>query len=363
MDSRRIRDQAVQFSKLTVKHLLQEEAKATIKFKLDFSPNVALIALVGPTGVGKTTLLERLRDSIHDDHSADMASDPGFIPLIWTTAMAADDRRFEWSGLYREALVALGDPFVDSGLALSASELPSFLIQGETQNATYLRRKLKAEVTARRTRVWVIDEADHVVQGGRLSDPLFNMQVLKSVAQTTGLKIVLCGTYSLLEFLDQQAQLSRRTDVVHFSRYGTSDQHKEQFGSALESILMRTGMPFPPVKDNYRLYYIGSAGCVGIAKDWVARSHAHALFRGEKSMSIEHLQAERLGPDALEQVWADIQAGESRWQVDPKDVIQRIEASLSAKPVPLVPSPSPTRRGNRRPGARKLGRDRVGAQP
>ena len=45
------------------------------------------------------------------------------------------------------------------------------------------------------------------------------MDTLKSLANTTGTKIVVVGSYDLFKLLDSHAQVARRATIIHFERY------------------------------------------------------------------------------------------------------------------------------------------------
>lgn len=141
--------QAVEaFNQVTVKHSMLEATMDMVLFMLDLSPNVDIVNLVGPTGIGKSLLQSRIITAIHDDHREEMANDPDFVPIIRTLAVAAGHRLFDWKTLYRGALTEVGDPFARVRKARPGQEGATvpFKHAGESKTAAELRTRLEDEL-------------------------------------------------------------------------------------------------------------------------------------------------------------------------------------------------------------------------
>src|SRR5688572_10517970 len=83
-------------------------------------PGGKQIALImGPTDVGKTTLFNRLQDSLLNRFSDELARDKSMIPFVSIQARAPDTGIFDWRRLYLDILKAMYDPAVDAGIVLS----------------------------------------------------------------------------------------------------------------------------------------------------------------------------------------------------------------------------------------------------
>src|SRR5436853_2092826 len=76
-----------------------------------------MVLIIGPSRVGKTTLIRLLEEQLLARTKALMVPDPSFIPFASITASGSDSSRFEWSEYYRAVLRALDDPFVDGKIA------------------------------------------------------------------------------------------------------------------------------------------------------------------------------------------------------------------------------------------------------
>ncbi len=346
--------------KLTVKHPKQQEAKERIEFFANHASSVSLIVLAGPSGVGKSTLLDRFIDSFMEQHSAIIAANPSAVPIVCTQAVANGHRAFDFRRLHTDALKALRDPFARYKSRRRSEDAPRAALQGESRTAARLREDLEDEMLARQTLVWIIDEAHHVVRGGKSGKPGDQFDILKSFAQITGVKLVLAGTYDLPQFLASSGQLSRRSATVQLDRYRWHDKKERAiFASVVAKILQQLPMDsVPDVINNLTYFYVHSCGCVGICKDWIMRALAIAMREGSRVLSLEHLEQARLNNEQLETISSDIEKGEhfmSRAN-DPhldSDTVSRIlgSAPAVAKTSPSQSLPAKTKRlpGNRAP--------------
>lgn len=317
------------FDRVTVKHELQEEALEAVLFLLDLSPNTSIVNLVGPTGVGKSALQRRVFNTVVEDHRAEMEHDKDFVPIIRTPAMAAGYRLFDWRVLYGTALAELGDVFV-AGRSNRGSyskydtDSSPFKRAGESKTAAGLRMRLEEEFRLRRTRIWVIDEAQHMIFG-RAGKPGDQFDVLKSIADRTGVKLLLAGPYEMEPALGSSGQLARRSSTVHFGRYlSTDSRHMKTFANVANTLLKSMELPgFPSVHESLPLLYAGSAGCIGILKDWLARAYGRALRHqpDERApmLTLEDLRRTRLSTKAMETIMADIRSAEDGAQGDAVD--------------------------------------------
>ena len=66
-----------------------------------------LVLLVGPTGVGKTTLLQALSARILEREAGDLRRNPGRIPITGISVIQTKNGRFDEVDYYRRALAAL----------------------------------------------------------------------------------------------------------------------------------------------------------------------------------------------------------------------------------------------------------------
>ena len=331
------------FKEVTVKHELLNSTFELVMFMLELSPNCDIVNLVGPTGVGKSLLQSQVLAHVYAEERGRTEADLNYVPIIRTLASAAGHRLFDWKSLYRGALVELGDPFAQNRKALPGSTkgAPIFAYAGESRTASELRMYLEAEFRKRGTKFWIIDEAQHLVFGGRTGKAGHQFDVLKSIAQSAGVKLLLAGPHEMEQGLGSSGQLARRSFTVHFPRYRTTElgQVKEFAAVAFTFFKKMNVAGFPSVRENAPFLYSGSAGCVGILKDWLAKAYGLALRdQAEAQLAIvtlDHLRETRLSPGSMQAIMNDIRMEEELHQRSATDAeYDKIVAGLAAVGLP-----------------------------
>lgn len=366
------------FKAVTIDHSVQSSTKDLVMFMLSLSPNVDIVNLVGPTGVGKSVLQVQVAKALVEQARDRMLEDPSHVPIIRTYALAAGHKQFSFKSLYVGALFALGDPFAGRRKAAPVGTAPIMrLYPGETPSTADLRMCLEVEMARRGTRVWIIDEAQHLVFGGKSGQPGDQFDVLKSIAQTAGIKLLLSGPDEMEDGLGTSPQLARRSVTVHYRRYlHTSTDDMTECASAVETLFTKMGVRgYPSVLENAPFYYAGCAGCIGILKDWMAKAYGFALMLQpdvtKLDITLEHLRQARLSARDMQIVMNDIRRAEEKLANAPTDDdylrIVTGPASEDAKPPTARenrPKPARAKSGSIKPGTRALGaRDKTTLTP
>ena len=245
-----------------------------VTFHLNNPASAELIVLVGPTGIGKSLMMGHISKKLNDSRMA-RANDPDYRPVVHTVAMASGRRQFDFKTLYREALKNLGDPIMGHLDAVDRVYLRSLKLD----TTASLRTRMQDEMCLRETLFWLLDEAQHLVFGGKSGTTGDQFDVLKSIAQMTNCTFLLAGPCKMEAELASSSQLARRIISVPFDRYHHGiDAELQQFGDIANSLMARLDLAEKPNVDQIlTLLYEGSAGCVGILKDWLTRSYARAL--------------------------------------------------------------------------------------
>jgi AAA domain len=355
------------FKQVTVRHALLEATMDLVIFMLQLSPNVDIVNLVGPTGIGKSLLQTKIIEHFHDEYRGEMLTNPDFVPIIRTHALAAGHRLFDWKGLYRCALHEVGDPFAMTRKAPRGQDLRptlQFKNSGESRTAAELRIRLEWEFKTRGTRYWIIDEAQHMAFGGRSGQPGDQFDVIKSIAQSANIKLLLAGPHEMEAPLGSSGQLARRSSTVHFRRYqaGSEESLKTFLGVANTLLSHMDIAGHPSVQEAQVLLYTGSAGCVGILKDWLAKAYGCALRDQETKsgavLTLEHLRQTRLSTKAMRTIMRDIRREEENMVevVTDKEyerivlgIAQHPEVPQATKPRRIPDKPSGGRVGERKP--------------
>lgn len=309
MDSNEITDLLETFDrKVIVEHDKQQRAAQELYAVARYSPEVTTIVLTGPTGAGKTTMLEIFCKDYLSSLKSVLEAEPSRRPLAYATAQASGYRSFDWKTLYVDTMDSYGDPFTPVRLR---KVIPTNITRprpDEPLSQAKLRWQCEQGLIEHKTWLWIIDEAQRLLRGGHSGKPADQCDVLQSIAQKTGVRQLLCGPPDLPDFMAASGQLSRRSRLIGLNRYAFHDSKElMHLADAMNQIL--AGLPskpgFPAVDKNIRLYYTGCLGCVGIFKDWTARAYANMLAQGRAMLRLRDFQETRMPANALAKIHAE----------------------------------------------------------
>ncbi len=220
------------FKAFTVAHPFLQRADTDVWNALREPAGALLIFLIGPTGVGKTTILTHIEQRLVEQAQAQVSRDPDHVPAIRLDAMAPSARQFRWPDFYTRALTEVSEPLIDYKVDRTAltpvwnSKMGRHVPPRLIGDAAALQRSWEQVLKYRRPKGILIDEAHHFAKtagGTRLVDQLDH---LKSLAIATRTVHVLAGTYDLLIFRNLSAELSRRSIDVHIPRYRATDKEE-----------------------------------------------------------------------------------------------------------------------------------------
>jgi hypothetical protein len=316
---------------------------------------------IGPSRVGKTTLIRLLEERLLAYAKAQMQHDPTFIPLVSITAPEPGSGRFEWIDFYKPVLRQLGNPFVDSDTA----RIPTRQMR-EALEAAYLERKPLAII---------VDEAHHLAKvrsGRRLQDHLDHLKYFENL---TGVSHILVSTYEMRPFRKVNPQLACRSVDVHFPRYDlTKEEDCQIFRSVLWALQRQLPVEDEPLlaEQHWEMLYARSIGCIGLLKLHLNRALALALGEGAKTATEQHLRQTAMSEVRVKLVLRNALESEAEFSEAANADEQllnllrkppaRTTASAEQKPETAKQeqehAASPPK--NQRPGKRAPGRDAIG---
>jgi AAA domain len=244
-----------------------------------------MVLVIGPSRVGKTTLIRLLEERLLAQAKSQMERDSSFIPFASITTAGPNAGRFDWRTYYRAILRGLQDPFVDGKIARIRER--------------ELREAMETALLQRRPLALIVDEAHHLAKtasGRHLQDQLDHLKYFENL---TGVSHLLVGTYELRPFRKINAQLACRSVDIHFPRY---DAAKEEEAQAFRSVLwaLQRQLPVeqePQLVDQWEFLYARSIGCIGLVKMHLNRALNLALTEKKKMVTLAHLRKTAL-PEA-----------------------------------------------------------------
>src|SRR5262249_12590688 len=157
-------------------------------------------------------------------------------------------------------------------------------------------------------RAVILDEAQHLMQGGQTATALDQLDWIKSMTNVTGVLHILLGTYSLVHFCNLNGQTARRGLEVHFPRYHFRAEADCQ---ALRTVRVSLVAPAPVPVDHAALrqhwpyFYARSLGRVGVRKEWLVRATALAARDGSDALTLPHLERRALSEAKCARMAAD----------------------------------------------------------
>lgn len=254
-----------------------------------------LVFVIGPTGSGKTFLMNAAKAEVEDRFTIGQENDRGRIPVVGVEVPSKDEVRPSWGIIYERLLIRMEEPLVDKKVIYSNIVLQrdssGQLAVDKGANTKKLRYALEQALTHRRPYAVFLDEAQHLLDMAGLSFQ-DQMDCLKSIANMTGVLHVLFGTYEMLSLLDVSDQLMRRSAIIHLPRYGKKAADKTIFRNTLNTF--QVNMPFrqePNLLSHWEFFHERTAGCIGFLYEWLLAAYKSAM-RDPDAVTVtdEHIE-------------------------------------------------------------------------
>lgn len=246
---------------LQVKHKNLEIVANDLVRLLSKYNDTNILAIIGATGVGKTSLIRRLIRVIVERNESDISS----VPFIYIAAPANGDRSVSWTTIYENILLEAEEILTNKKQETFCDGKKIIVNPRRYRTLASLRDALESMLKYRHVRVLVIDEAVHLLRFGNYA-PV--MDTIKSLADRTMVKVLLVGSYDLFDLATNYGQVARRAEILHFRRYRKeAKQDQAEFRSLIQ--IFQQHWPCDQVPDfqvvSHELFE-ASLGCVGILK-------------------------------------------------------------------------------------------------
>lgn len=328
------------FRKATIMHRQLEQTHRTILRAAREPAGFAFLLVHGPTGVGKTRMIETVAGQIKElllpplpprEHAFPSPFPPyGLaavpIPVLVIEAEPPDGSAFNRGYFYRTILTLLGERTYPQQMHIDIhAETTTPKRRRLTRAATEsndvpeLREAADAAMHRHGVRVVILDEAHHLLygkngtQGSMLQEQL---EWLKSLSSTTGALYILVGTYDLFNFGKLNGQIARRCLPIHFPRYQLQrEEDCIEFQAALLALLHKVPLRCDAetfVTSHWLYFYECSIGCIGVLKDWLLRAVSTALDEGLPTLSLDWIADHAPPVDIYRQMALDATEGEEK---------------------------------------------------
>ena len=318
-----------------------------------------VVLVVGPPGAGKSALAAacRVSNPAVSDSPLGLPCDTGAIPLVSVAARTGNTFLSRWKGLLLDILAIVNPPLEDASKGQNAGR------GYETYSVSRLESAVINSLKFRKTVGLLVDEAQDLEPFDSEADSVQMARSLKHLGSVTSTVLVLFGGYTMLRFLNFEAQLSRRCSVVHLPRYDISKPvDKGNFQSVVLTFCEKapTLLPYAQLVNEIPTLYTGSAGGTGNLRLWLLRAAGIAAAQSS-CVTKSHLMQEKLVDDAIKDLFAFAQSGESMMTSLHSGFDALMASVFAATPFKASTTLSAmSSRHRMKPGKRSLQRDAVG---
>ena len=319
-----------------------------------------ILAVVGPTGVGKTTVLRAVERAFAEESR----------PVVQVVCLPPGNKGFEFGQLHWRLLSqAAGGKFPDEHVCPD-NEADRLKAGGGVRqgNGTVDDQRLGVLTFLRQHGVCAVifDEAQYVTRIRGSRSQADQLDIVKDCVDRSGIPHVLAGTYELNALFAANEQAVRRLRVHHFRPYYLdAEADREAFAGIVGQLLLELPLPEPrrsleALEPHLRAICVRSLGCVGVLKDWFADGLRTALQKGRDVVDWSALTAPGCGISNADRIELAKKIHENRRLGEEND-LKDVERELGLTADWDLSRAAVRTGGNaRKPGRRKAVRDAVG---
>lgn len=282
---------------IAIEHFHFREVLSQVFRKIQHGRRDEITSVLGPTGVGKTTLIRYLIQLMMDKQSSGWR-DQRHPPIV-VEAPAQTEKLFPWKEFLTELLTELGEDELDSKVDLDQIQeglkFGRDTRSGPKADVPRLEYLLKKRVKALRPIAILVDESQNLVEGLPRKTVKANVNRLKSWANKMDTRLIFFGTHEARHLEDINEQLTRRISPIYFPRYRCEeDDERREFATFYVSLIKHTGIRIDPkVNDDFGFIVNHSLGCPGILAEWLQESIAYCIDRNQKIVTTAILRKTR----------------------------------------------------------------------
>jgi hypothetical protein len=323
-----------------IKHAALEKMDDLLMNAIDEHTSYGILALYGPSGVGKSTVMMRIAQRCREEES-----DSSAVPVVVVQASPEDVGSAARLDFYRQILhqlrghVAVRDRILNLPLARERTKR-------STDPAEWLemRDAVSYALDLLKVKAICIDEAQHLMQADAVQKPSVQLDWLKSLTNRSNLLYILVGNFSLYDFCHLNGQVARRVREEQFCRYHLDQQADAvEFTSALKVLLEQVPLQvnIPEMLTHWKWFGEWSIGCIGILSDWVVETASTLCRAGESVLTLEALAKHALKPAQRLKLETEARTGEFKIEEAKKESereLQRLLGKPSAVPMSTLPT-------------------------
>ncbi|WP_283748982.1 TniB family NTP-binding protein [Bacillus cereus] len=306
------------FKRVKIIHPKMNQVMSELKSLIEKPSGNEIIMVLGPSGVGKSTLIEEFKKEIINNLFDELEKERSILPFVSIELISPDSGVFNWKDFYVRVLRAMEEPLIEKKVIYENNSEPKkrdkiSVGQGHYLTSPALRRSLENAFYYRKPKVFIVDEAQHFIKVPSARKYLDQLDSLKSLSNLTKVPQLLVGTYELKNFVNLNGQLARRTFEIHFPRYDISNEqdfinYLGVIKGLFEYLPIETS---PSLLEKWDYLYERTVGCVGILKDWLTRALRLALENNEKSLKMQHLRNTALPINKVSKLVDELSQGEA----------------------------------------------------